>query len=392
MGQARRVVFLDHCAAWSGGEIALLRLLEALDTSRSLVVLGEDGPLAARLAEAGVEVRVLPLDPRTNRLGRDRAARVPWRSVVDVARYVWRLRGLLREVRPDLVHANSLKSGVYGSLAARLAGVPVVWHVRDRVADDYLPAAVVRLVRALLLLLPDAVLTNSEATRATLGGAVRRAVPHAVLGDPFRPTLPTPPRTRPHPRPTVALVGRLSPWKGQHLFLDALATLHRQGVDVRGRLLGQALFGEDEYAAEVTRRAAELDAQVGAFTGDVGEALGDVDVVVNASVVPEPFGQVVVEAIAHGVPVVVPDTGGPSEIVRDAVSGLTFTAGDADDLAAVLALLLETPELYRRLSEGGLDRARDYAPERIAAEFEGFTGSVRRESPARRLLRAARRR
>ena len=388
----QRIVYVDHCAAWSGGEIALLRLLEPLVRAgrRPLVVLGEDGPLVAELQRAGVEVRVLPLDPRTNRLDRAAAARVPLRSLLDVARYVVRLRRLLREERPDLVHTNSLKSGIYGSLAARLAGVPVVWHVRDRIADDYLPGPLVRLVRLLLLLLPDAVLVNSEATRATLGGAVRRAVPHRVLVDPYRPATPGTARTTLAFPPRVALVGRLAPWKGQHLFLDAVDSLHATGVHVHAVLLGSALFGEEEYAAALAERVDRGNAlvELGSFDGDVSEALRDVDVVVNASVIPEPFGQVVVEAIANGVPVVVPDTGGPAEIITDGVSGMTFTAGDPQDLAGVLATLLGLPSLHRRLSANGLVRARDFDPEVVAADYESFVATVARTGVLRRGRRA----
>jgi len=385
------VVFLDHCAAWSGGEIALKRLLEPLDGCRRLVVLGEDGPLVGELTAVGIDVRVVPLAPRTNRLSREATARLPVRSVIDVLTYVAQVRRLLRREGADLVHANSLKSGIYGCLAARSARVPVVWHVRDRIAADYLPARLVRVVRALLVLLPDAVLVNSAATLETLGPLVRRTVPVRVIGDPYRSPLPVRLRSAPSGEPVVALVGRLAPWKGQHLFLDALERLLDQGVPVRGRLLGAALFGESDYADEIERRLARPPlagrVDLGSFSGDVAEALTDVDVVVSGSVIPEPFGQVVVEAIANGVPVVVPDQGGPAEIVEDGASGLTYRAGDAEQLSQAVQRLLGSPELYTRLSAGGLRRAEAYAPEGIATEFEQVARSVRRLRLSQRLWR-----
>ncbi len=385
MPASRRITFLDHCAAWSGGEIALLRLVEALDPATVSVVLGEDGPLVGALEDAGIDVRVVPLAARTNRLDRGAAARVPLTSIVDVARYVLQLRRVLREDRPDVVHCNSLKSGIYGCLAARLAGVPVVWHVRDRIAPDYLPTAVVRLVRFLLLVLPDLVLVNSETTRATLGPVVRRVVPHHVLDDPYRPTRDVSARTTPADPPRVALIGRLSPWKGQQVFLDAVESLQSKGIRVDARLYGSALFGEDEYADQVVRRARSVGVRVDSFAGDVGEVLADLDVVVNASVIPEPFGQVVVEAIAHGVPVVVPDAGGPAEIVRDGVDGATFRSGDGAALAETLVAVLHSDELYARLSAGGLRRAEDYRPDHVAGRFVELMGGVRRRSLPRRL-------
>lgn len=381
---ALRVVFLDHCAALSGGEIALLRLLEPLQEVEPLVVLGEEGPLVGALTDRGIDVRVLPLSERTNRLSREgsRLTRLPWRSVVDVVRYVLALRSLIRRERPDVVHLNSLKSGLLGGTAARLAGVPVVWHVRDRIAEDYLPSGLVRLVRLALWLLPSAILVNSHATLATLGDRVVSRVPHRVLDDPYAPDRPASARTLPDRTPVVAIVGRLSPWKGQGVFLDAIEALAVRGIAIEARVYGSALFGEEEYAAAVEHRVTELvsrgvDVRLGSFTGSVSDALSEVDVVVNASTIPEPFGQVVVEAIANGVPAVVPDEGGPAEIVSDGVNGLTFAARNASSLAAAVERLVDDPALYARVSAAGLERAQDFDPGLVAEEFTEFVASIR---------------
>ncbi len=135
-----RVVFLGHVAQLSGGEIALVRLIGALHDVDAHVILAEDGPLVGRLLEAGASVEVLALRERTRDLRKDRVGpgTLPFSAVADVAAYVPRLARRLRAIRPDIVHANTLKAGIYGSLAARIARVPSVWHVRDRVASDYL--------------------------------------------------------------------------------------------------------------------------------------------------------------------------------------------------------------------------------------------------------------
>ena len=77
-------------------------------------------------------------------------------------RYGWTLRRRLRELQPDIVHTNSLKAALYGGVAGRLAGIPVIWHVRDRIAPDYLPAAAVRMVRLGVAPPPEAVIANSQ--------------------------------------------------------------------------------------------------------------------------------------------------------------------------------------------------------------------------------------
>src|SRR5919197_2741461 len=137
-----RVVFVDHVARLSGGEIALLRLLPALASSVDPhVVLGEDGPLVDRLREAGIETEVMPLAPRLRDVRRDtvRVGRLDPRAVAYLPGVVVRLSRRTRALEADVVHTNSLKAALYGGLAARLPRVPAVWHIRDRIADDYPP-------------------------------------------------------------------------------------------------------------------------------------------------------------------------------------------------------------------------------------------------------------
>lgn len=130
------------------------------------------------------------------------------------------------------------------------------------------------------------------------------------------------------------------------------------------------MFGEDAYEAQV-RAEVELrglDGRVD-FLGhvdDVFEALTDLDVLVHASTVPEPFGQVLVEGMAAGVPVLATAGGGPSEIITDGTNGLLYPAGDVDRLGELLRLMSTDASLRQKLSRGGLERARDFAPARIS--------------------------
>ena len=165
-----RVVYLDHVAQLSGGELSLLRLLQALPDVDAHVILAEEGPLVDRLVQAGISVEVLPMDQRTRHLRKDsvRSGRLPLRAVSDTLIYTLRLARRLRRIRPDIVHTNSLKSGLYGSIAGRLARTPVVWHLHDRIDTDYLPGAAVVLLRTLTRYLADVVISNSDATMQTL--------------------------------------------------------------------------------------------------------------------------------------------------------------------------------------------------------------------------------
>jgi glycosyltransferase involved in cell wall biosynthesis len=367
-----RVVFLDHVATPSGAELALSQLIAALPNVDASVILGEDGALRGALEQAGAAVEILPLDERARdvrraQLGLHRATiRAAWLT----ARYTWHLSRRLRELDPDVVHANSLKSGYYGALAARLAGKPVIWHLHDRLASDYLPTAAVRLTRTAVRWLPDLVVCNSQETR--------RAA--ALPGTPAYPViasaccLATQPRRGSGAVRTIGTVGRLTPWKGQDIFLRAFAAVAAGVPGLEARIIGAALFGEDDYAGRLRDLAQDLG--IGdrvTFTGfvrDVARELSGLDILVHASVLPEPFGNVVIEGLAAGVPVVASDAGGPAEMITAEDNGLLVPPGDVEALAGALRRLIADAGLRARLSAAGPARAADFQPAAIGARVE----------------------
>lgn len=376
-------MYVDHTAKLSGGEIALSRLLPALTPDVDpFVVLGEDGPLVERLRSIGIPVEVLPLGPATRDVRKDTLTN-PWaagRRVFSVLTYSWRLRRRVRQTGVDVVHTNSLKAGFYGCLAARLAGVPSVWHLRDRLAPDYLPRFALLAARVGLRLLPTRVVCNSRATMATVPSGLRRSwgkralvVPspiHDVLHPSTGSDASTGVRGAARDRPfSVGLVGRFAPWKGQLEAVRAFA-VDDMTPDARLLLIGAPMFGEEDYEDEVRREVTRLglDGRVEfvGFVDDVLSRIAELDVLVHASTVPEPFGQVIVEGMAAGVPVVATRGGGPSEIVTDGVNGLLYTAGDVEELADILRRLQEDGDLRASLREAGLRRAADFSPEVIA--------------------------
>jgi glycosyltransferase involved in cell wall biosynthesis len=376
-----RVVFVDHVARLSGGEIALLRLLPALAAHVDIhVVLGEDGPLVTRLRDLGIDNEVLPLAPRVRdvRKERVRPGRLDPAVLARLLPYVFRLSRRFRALDADLVHTNSLKAALYAGVAGRMARVPVVWHVRDRIATDYLPRSAVALVRTASRIVPEAVVANSRATLDTL------PVHHhsRVLYNPVVPdTVGEPPE--PSPRlvgeATIGVVGRLAPWKGQHVFLSAFAEAFR-GTSVRARVIGSAMFGEDDYARSLPRQAERLGisdhVEFRGFRDDIWAELRELDVLVHCSVSPEPFGQVVLEGMAAGVPVIAAAGGGPAELITSGVDGILTKPDDVGELAATMRRLHDDPDLRARLASAAQQRSREFTPERTAQQLLGVYRSI----------------
>ena len=380
-----RVVYLDHVAQLSGGEIALLRLLPHLTEVEAHMVLAEDGPFADALVQAGISTEVLPLAERARGLRKDRVAArtVPVAAIAATAWYILRLALHLRRLRPDLVHTNSLKAGVYGSIAARLAGVPVVWHVRDRVASDYLPRAAVRLVRFMTAKLSSAVIANSHATMRTLDPRARPVLVYSVVPEAL--IAPRDELQRPAGPRTIGMIGRLAPWKGQDLFLRAFAEAFPDS-DARCVLVGAAMFGEDAYEQQLHNLVDELQldgrVEFRGFRSELWSELARMDILVHASLIPEPFGQVVLEGMAAKVPVIAADAGGPAELVDHDINGMLYPMGDGAALATTMRSLAGDEPRRKRLTAGGTATVSAYHPNVIAARMQALYRDVLEETPA----------
>ncbi len=366
-----RVVYLDHVARLSGGEIAILRLLPHLQHVHAHVILGEEGILAERLQQARISVKVLPFAAAARDVRRD-AVRLGGASpgaALHTLAYAARLSRRLRRLRPDLVHANSLKSGVYGSLAARAAGVPLVWHLRDRLAEDYLPGPAVRLMGAFITRMADGVIANSAATLETLPVRAREqawVIPDSVEVSAYAPT-------DDGGATTFGMLGRIAPWKGQDLFLRAFAAAFPRGRE-RAVLVGTPMFGEEAFERElhdiVTQLGLSDRVEFRGFREDIWRELASFDVLVHASVIPEPFGQVVLKGMAAGLAVIAPDEGGPAAVIEDGHTGRLFQSRDPESLARTMAGLCGDTAERQRLGRAARHAAEDYKPQVLAERLE----------------------
>lgn len=381
-----RILYIDHTAKLGGGEIALLHLVQHLDRTRfvPVVALGEDGPLRAKLEESGVETHILALsssvtETRKDGLGLSTLLRL--RDVGAAGKYVLTLKKFIRAQNVAVVHTNSLKSDILGGTAARLAGVPLLWHVRDRIDSDYLPGPVAAAFRRMCRLLPARVVANSYSTleTITLGQSLPRM---CVVHDGVLPH-PAPPRSAlsaPH-APTIGLVGRIARWKGQHVFLNAAALVHARFPEARFQIIGAPLFAEQAYEEEIQAltRTLGLEGCVEflGFRTDVPALIDGLDILAHASITAEPFGLVIAEGMAAGKPVVATNGGGAREIVADGETGLLVPMGDAEAMASALLQLLEDPEEARRMGERGRERiAAQFSIERTARGMEAVYDDI----------------
>ncbi len=389
-----RVLYVDHTAKIGGGEIALFNLVRYLDSDvvYPIVVLFEDGPLAKKLIPV-VETHLLALDPAVGKVSKDSLGLRSFSNLKAVwltVRHVFKLARFARAEKVDLIHTNSLKADIVGGLAGRLVGLPVIWHVRDRIDSDYLPKPVVYLFRFLSRIIPKHIVANSEATLATLHlnpGSKRTAVPSGVVlreGDPDKTLgagLAGDVTAVRHALPRIALIGRISPWKGQHIFLRAAAAVLERHPGAKFEIVGAALFAESAYEETLHALCAELGIQssvrfVG-FVENISEYVSGIDILVHASTTGEPFGQVIVEGMAEKKPVVATNGGGVPEIVVDGATGILVPMGDAPAMAKAIEYLLTHPQEARYMGRLGRERVlQRFTIQRAARLMEGVYEQV----------------
>jgi glycosyltransferase involved in cell wall biosynthesis len=363
-GLRLRVLFFDHVATLSGAEIALFNLLRHLDMKLidPVVVLGEEGALADRLRPFA-EVHILPMRADIRQARRDdlgMGSIVSLTALREVARYVRELARFMRRRHIDLLHTNSLKAHLLGGLAAKLTKTPLIWHVRDLITSDSLPLKVARTFRLLSRCLPDLIIADSHAVAATFSRRPSKRIHVVHEGTPFEEfALHSKPNASDRSEDTqiIGLVGRISPWKGQDIFLRAAGLVRRKYPAARFRIVGAALFDESEFEQKLHELAADLDlGNVLTFTGfrnDIHQAIAELDVLVHASTRPEPFGQVIIEGMAAAKPVVATNAGGVPEIVEDGVTGFLVPMNDPERMAEAIDRLLADSNMARAMGIRG---------------------------------------
>lgn len=301
----------------------------------------EHGPWPEELSRAGYRVEVI----EAGRLRRaDR-----WLATV------LRLRRLLLTRRPDLMLNWSAKTQLYGAPAAVLARMAdrVVWWQQAIPTGFWLDRAATALPAVAVGCYSRAAAEAQERLKP------RRPTFVVGAGSPVPPPEDgPPPLALPSDVPIVGLVGRLQPWKGQDRLLRAQALLRDRGAPLHLVIVGGDSWGlSPDYSASLPRLIEELGLKDAVtMTGqvpDAGPYIRQMDVLVNASD-PEPFGIVLLEGMARGVPVVAVDSGGPGDFIADGATGMLARSGRPEDLADALEPLLRSVELRASIGAAGL--------------------------------------
>jgi len=394
-----KILYVSPSANIGGAERSLLELIRALPRDRfePSLLLPADGPMARAGGIAGARVTLMKWPSAIIRTGRERTILNRLLALIGpilLIPVVARIARQIRRERIDLVHTNGTKAHLGGGLAARLTGVPVVWHLRDVLA----PGPLRTVLRALARLIPSRVIANSIASARSVraGGAGGRVqvVYNGIDPNEFIP-LPGPTQAREalglaRTDFVVGTLGALAPLKGHIHIIRAMPGVLGRAAEARLLIVGGELYatlGHAGYREQLVREAERLGiADRVIFAGqrdDVVSLYNAMDVVVLASVRPESFGRILVEGMACERPVIATDLGGPREIITGPGVGLLVPPGDPDALAEAILSLHRDRGARAAMGAAGRSLVMDrFTLDRHRAEICSIYDGILRTSPA----------
>ena len=358
-----------------------------------MVALPEDGSLAGELRSDGIEVLVRPLAVLRRALATPRGVAGVMRAAGADARALGRFA---REQGVALVHSNTSVT-LGGAAAARAAGVPHAWHVRESYDDLARLWPAYRRVLMTAAALP-CVSGAVAAQFAGTDGRARTRVLHDGLAIEPRRAERAGARAAlglPADAFVVAVAGRLSSWKGQDVLVRALADRPLSEVPAPGSppgerrtypptvalLAGDAWAGNPRPATDLRALAAQLGVAdrviLAGFREDVETVYGAADVVAVPSTRPDPLPNAALEAAAAGCCVAASDHGGLPEILRDGATGVLVAPGDPAALAGALAALRDDPARRDALGAAAARDVRErFAPARLGEAVQALYDEV----------------
>jgi len=281
-----------------------------------------------------------------------------WRFVQSL----WGLLRIIREERIDLIYTNSSAIQV-GALAARLAGIPNVWHIREIWTEPrWLTKPLYRYVYALanrIIAISHAVAQSNFGHDQGKIHVVRDGIDLSRFGDLDQRSEAMLQRCDlDRSLPIVTTVARMVPQKGLITFVEAARYVRDAGVDARFCLAGdipRPMYQsyKDDLKREITRSRLEDRVHLLGWSDDTPALLHASDLFVLASIGPEGAGLVIPEAWLSGIPAIGPDHSGPAELIQHGWNGFLFEAGNAEDLAEKIMAMLRDVEASRQMAENG---------------------------------------
>jgi glycosyltransferase involved in cell wall biosynthesis len=350
----KTVLFIHQSAELYGSDKTLLFLLKELDRSKilPLVVLPEEGPLKNAIEHENIEVVIAPVLKLHRNIFKPKNL---FNFIKDFFKGTTILKDIIKSKNVDIIYSNTL-AVLLGFVTAKRHKVSHFWHVHEIIES---PSLIKSLYRFLLNAKTNSlVLFNSYATEKFWNVTSKNVVVWNGI-KPFS-NLKTE-ESDSKQCLKIALVGRISRWKGQQLLLDAFYNVQKNNSNVELYFVGSAPPKQEHFLTQLQDKIKGLDlvdkVKIIPFQKDIESVWRGIDIAVVPSTEPEPFGMVAIEAMMAAKPVIGANHGGLKEIIIPNETGLLFRPNNQKDLEGCLEKLIQDKALRESFGKEGLKRA-----------------------------------
>lgn len=367
----KAILFIHHANDMYGADIGLLHSVKSLDRTKywPIVILPSDMPtgmLSPELDSLGIEYYIAPLGILRRKY---LSARTLIPLAIEFLKGVAYVRSTARSRGAVLIYVNTIVAAS-GAIGGKLAGVPVLWHIREILS---MPRSIRWVLHRALSLCADRIVCISRAVRDSLvkeapnlarkSMVVYNAVSlnssngkHHHVG--LREEL-----GLPQGAPLIGTVGRITHWKGQEILAEAAVVVLQKHPDAHFVAVGSYFADESYYLRKlesfISNSGLDRKFHLTGYRPDVADLYPTFDIFVLPSRKPEPFGRVTVEAMMQGRAVIATNHGGTCELIEDGVTGMLVSPSDPNSLATAIDVLLADRNLRERMGQAAAVYARN---------------------------------
>lgn len=374
MQNSKKILFVHHNSVPGGAELSLYDLVTNLSPGIVPVCAAPEGPLLDKFSAAGIKTYAVPMRPLTKSL-------TPFKQLT--SGYVWlKVHSQIKKIcgieSIRIIHANSLTAAIYTAKAAKTLKLPLIWHERDMAVHSILTPQVAKFATRIIAI-SNAVAENlnKQLGKSDKVKMIHNGIDLAKFENPPSGDMPA----LPDNQKKVLMAGQFVEWKGHKDFIEASALVKNDILDTVFILAGDTSKPEQQnYIRELESAIAGKDLiKDFIFTGFVENMPGLLNQV-DCIVVPshgEPFGRIVVEAMAAGKPIAGYKCGALPELLEDGVSGCLVEHGAKENLAKKICEILKDNDFSKILAkQAKLRVSQKFTIKQTVSQFEKIVNEI----------------
>lgn len=380
----KNILFIHQSAELYGSDKTLLLLLKNLDKNKfkPIVLLPFDGPLKETLENENIEVVIAPVLKLYRKLFTPKNLIGFFKDIKTAFKIVNELH---KKYQFTLIYSNTL-AVLLGIMFAWKNNIKHLWHVHEIIEK---PSLFKKAFVGLLSLKSNThIVYNSQATKVfwelnkiiinkgvVIWNGIEINTPESSTSELFdiRKNL-----FLAQPNEIIlALVGRISRWKGQMILLDAFNNLVQKNENIKLVFVGAPPPNQEKFQEDLEERIASFKLNdkvlIIPFQNEIHKIWQAIDIAVVPSTEPEPFGMVAIEAMLAHKPIVGSNHGGLTEIIENNATGFLVTPNSVQDLVIALEKLIQNELLRKEMGENGYLRVTTaFSVEQYVDSFEKF--------------------